>query len=104
MTTMTDDEFEKWWEGLGERERDFEVYDLLGHNLSGRDREWVENFEECVPGYTTIWQCAGEVLDYARTHEPPEGCPTPEIRAGLDAYSNGRREESPSSRIRRMQR
>lgn len=53
--TMTDAEFEAWWEGLSEWERSLEVRSYL-------------NVPDVEP-----WSVAGYLLDYARTHEPPLG-------------------------------
>lgn len=85
--TMTNAEFERWWEGLSQPDHDFETYNLLGHNFYGRDRSWVTTFEECIPGYGEIWECAGEILDYARTHEPSNGIPGAYLQTSGGAYN-----------------
>ncbi len=59
---MTDEEFEQWWEGLDRLYRVPTVLDYL-------DAESYWKALRLLDG----WPLAGFLLEYARTHKPPDG-------------------------------
>ncbi|MEW6016445.1 MAG: hypothetical protein AB1760_00060 [Pseudomonadota bacterium] len=94
--TMTNEEFEKWWEGLGVRERDAETAKCLGLNVvamdwpCGYDPEYEESehYEACQfpdnPLTSHLYDEQGPIYVERPDHWPPKVGPDGQRRARVE--------------------